>query len=707
MIRTTPAPEDARPTVAGPVVGPSSLAYQPPIDGLRGLAVLAVLLFHAGHLDGGFLGVDLFFTVSGYLITSLLLAEHARSGRIGLGRFWGRRARRLLPALFVLIAAVLLFYAEWGAPGEDEQLRGPGLAGLFYVANWYTVVEGGYWDLFSAPSPLEHLWSLAIEEQFYLLWPFVVVLVLGRLRGNARTLGFVAAGAAAVSAVLMAWFASTDVERAYLGTDSRIGSILIGAVVAVALRHQDRRAPTPGSRALPILAGLAAAGLLAMWVTADGTAGSLLYRGGFTVHALLVAVVITAVTRRPTTAMARGLSWRPIVAVGLVSYGLYLWHWPVFVWLTPDRTGLVGWALTAVRFAVSFALAIASYHLIERPIRRGALRPRFAVPLAVAGAAVLAAAVVVVSRPPSEAVVTTAPLAPVGAAPPTVAPATTQASSTSAASAPSSTAPTTSTTSPTTPPSTAPVTTPPPPPISPLVHTVPPSPAQIRQPTPDDPLRVVLIGDSYMYDAAPGIEAGLEATGLAKVVDRSVLGFGVTMDGWDRTLVRAIDTERPDLVVTMWARYDVDWLSTHEPAEYAARLQEAAGLLLSSGAHLLVVGLAPSEVGYGMHDHVPRGINELFAGLPALFPGQVTYLDPDPVVAPSGQPTLAVPVPGGELRVRKVDLSHYCPDGAARFGQALIDLLAVTAAVPAPATDWYAGRWREEGRYDNPPGSCR
>jgi hypothetical protein len=367
--------------------------------------------------------------------------------------------------------------------------------------------------------------------------------------------------------------------------------------------------------------------------------------------------------------------------------------------------GFSGWALTAVRFAVAFGLAYASYRLIERPIRRGALRPRLAVPAAVAAAVALAAAVLVVSRPPDrDELVTGAALAPTGAATTvatTVAPATTTTPTSSLAS-------TTPTTPPTTPPTTA-ATSPPTtagPTLSDLVRIVPSAPAPLRQPTPDNPLRVALFGDSYMYDAAPGIEAALEATGLVQVEDRSVLGFGLAKDDWPQHVNDAID-DGPELVVTMWARFDVGLVEEKGPAEFGARLQEAASMLLSGGAQLVVVGLAPSELGFGRHDLVSRGINDVFAGLPAVFPGRVTYLDPDPLVAPDGVPRLTIPVPGGELRVRKIDLGHYCPDGAARFGQALVEIVGVAARVPPPTAPWYAGPWRQDDRYDDPPGACR
>jgi len=450
--------------------------------------------------------------------------------------------------------------------------------------------------------------------------------------------------------------------------------------------------------------------LAVIWVAIDGD-DMALYRGGFTVHALAVAVIIVAITLHPDTALGRALSWRPLVAVGLISYGLYLWHWPVFVWMNPDRMGFSGWGLTLVRFAVAFGLAYASYRLIERPIRRGALRPRIAIPAAVAAAVALAVAVLVVSRPPDrDELVTGAALAPTGAVTTAAtAPALTLATPSTSAVATSVDTPSSVPTTPPTTPLTTAATSPPTtagPTLSDLVRIIPSAPAPLRQPTPDNPLRVALFGDSYMYDAAPGIEAALEATGLVQVEDRSVLGFGLAKDDWAEHINDAID-DGPELVVTMWARFDVGLVEERGAAEFGARLQQATSMLLSGGAQLVVVGLAPSELGFGQHDQVSRGINDVFAGLPAVFPGRVTYLDPDPLVAPDGVPRLTIPVPGGELRVRKIDLGHYCPDGAARFGQALVEIVGVAARVPPPTAPWYAGPWRQDDRYDDPPGACR
>ena len=238
---------------------PGHLAYQPALDGLRAVAVAAVIAYHLGYpwARGGYLGVDTFFVLSGYLITSLLLTEARAEGRIDLPTFWVRRARRLLPAL-LLVLAVIAIYGAWSTPTDAQAaLRADGLFALFYSANWHFIADNNsYFDLFAAPSLLEHTWSLAIEEQFYLVWPLVVAACLRIGRGRRTLVVVVATCAALGSAALMAALAD-DATRAYFGTDTRVHSLLIGALLAVLLA---RRANVQSSR--PV----AYAGVLALGV---------------------------------------------------------------------------------------------------------------------------------------------------------------------------------------------------------------------------------------------------------------------------------------------------------------------------------------------------------------------------------------------------------------------------------------------------------
>ncbi len=353
---------------------------------MRGLALLGVLLFHAdGALPGGYLGVDLFFVLSGYLITALLLAEHRDTGRIALGAFWRRRARRLFPALLSLMPAIALDVRYLAKPSELAGLRADALGTLFYVANWRSIfAQKSYWDLFSAPSPLEHTWSLSIEEQFYVVWPLIVALLLRRYTGRAVRVAALVLAALSVVAMLML-FDPANTSRVYLGTDTRAASILVGAALATWVAP----GATFGARAVRALdaLGIAAfAGLALAWWRLDGQS-PFLYRGGFWLTELGVLALIVCAVAREQSVVARALAVKPLVLLGTISYGVYLWHWPVNVVLSAERVHLHGLALHALRFALTFGIAIVSYHYFENPIRKRGIpfgHPIVVVPAAVA-----------------------------------------------------------------------------------------------------------------------------------------------------------------------------------------------------------------------------------------------------------------------------------------------------------------------------------
>jgi peptidoglycan/LPS O-acetylase OafA/YrhL len=365
--------------------GAARLAHRPALDGLRALAVVAVLLHHARipGVRAGFVGVDVFFTLSGFLITSLLLVEHRRTGRVALGAFWLRRARRLLPALFAVVLAVSLTSPFWMDPVPRSALVGDGLAAVFYVANWRAVAGGtDYFAAFGPPSALAHTWSLSVEEQFYVVWPLVVAAaaaVGARLRPLRRSAPALLVGVAVASALLTVRLAQADPMRAFYGTDSRAQELLLGAALGVlAVRHGWWDAPAAAAgrrtgRALDLLgaAGLVGLGLVVVLVVDPaGWAAS----GGFAVTAVLTAAVLAAVAGPATGRVAALLSWRPLVAVGVVSYGVYLWHWPVYLVLDPVRTrlddgGADDVLLTGLRLGVTGLLAALSYRFVEQPVR--------------------------------------------------------------------------------------------------------------------------------------------------------------------------------------------------------------------------------------------------------------------------------------------------------------------------------------------------
>ena len=334
----------------------------------------AVLLYHAraGWTPGGFLGVDLFFVLSGYLITSLLLVEHRRLGGIGLARFWAGRVRRLLPAATLVIAVCVIVAAAFYR-GELGRVRGDALASILYVNNWHQVIAShSYFAAFGRPSPLQHYWSLAVEEQFYLVWPLVLVAGLAwRRRGWLVTL---AVALAAGSGVLMAllYRAGSDPSRVYYGTDTRATPLMVGAILAFGW-PMGRLTVTAGRGARPLLdvLGLAGLGALLLLIATWHDYDPFLYRGGFAVAAVAAAALIAAAAH-PTSDVAKALAWRPLRWIGQRSYGIYLWHWPVMVFSRPGiDLRWSSWALVPAQIGLTVGLAALSYRYVEMPVRRG------------------------------------------------------------------------------------------------------------------------------------------------------------------------------------------------------------------------------------------------------------------------------------------------------------------------------------------------
>jgi len=362
------------PTPAKPKGHSPRLPYLPALDGLRALAVIAVLFYHAGlrWMPGGFLGVEIFFTISGYLIASLLLSEWRETGGIVLKQFWLRRARRLLPALFAVIIGALAFSVIF-LPDEVASLRSDALAAFGYSTNWYLIFSNkSYFETAGRPSMLQHLWSLAVEEQFYVIWPLAFTLAMRRWRERSVLIGVIVVAAA--SALLMGVVYQPDVDpsRVYYGTDTRAAGILIG--VALAFVWAPGRSEGRSAR-LPLDAiGCAALGALLIFCLVVTEFDPFLYRGGFTLVALSTAILVAASVHRKSRILQALLGFPALRWVGLRSYGIYLWHWPVFVLTRPQLdTPLDGLPLLALRFALTLILAEISFRLVETPVRSGVI----------------------------------------------------------------------------------------------------------------------------------------------------------------------------------------------------------------------------------------------------------------------------------------------------------------------------------------------
>ncbi|MFH8407090.1 acyltransferase family protein [Streptomyces sp. NPDC018019] len=339
-----------------------------PLDGLRGLAVLGVLFFHAGHFGGGFLGVDLFFVLSGFLITGLLLKEAAdHQGGIGLAAFWERRARRLLPALTVMIVVTLLLVWAAGPPYLLGFALEDGPWAALQATNWHFISEQvGYWND-ADTRVFSHLWSIGVEWQFYVVWP-VVVALLARGRATRRLVPVFAAAGAVISLTAMVALAhGPDTTRVYEGTDTRAFSLLLGALMATApVRRLLAKVP---SRLAGGLCALLVCGLGTYWFLTDGPNSPFLFRGGLFLHSLAAVLLIALLAHAPAGLAGRLLGSRPLRSLGGVSYSLYLWHWPVYLLLTEEVLGFGGWARTAVIVLVSLAAGFLSKVLVEDPIR--------------------------------------------------------------------------------------------------------------------------------------------------------------------------------------------------------------------------------------------------------------------------------------------------------------------------------------------------
>lgn len=656
--------------------------YVPALDGLRALAVIGVLVFHDDRLGGGFLGVDLFFAVSGLLITSLLIDEHDRSGTIDLIGFWGRRLRRLLPAALMLLVATVIVFRLFADTGEWIVARTDAPWAQFYVANWHLIASGNsYWDSFAAPSAFEHLWSLAIEEQFYLVWPVVVMVVLARRQLRDLTV-VVAVGTLLSIAAMVLIFDGGDPTRVYMGTDTRAFSLLVGALFALpAIRGQIDRFVGNRARFATVIAVSLLGGIGVMWVVAEGSS-DWLFRGGLPAHsamsALLAAFVVSGLTH-----VSSVLSARPLVAIGRLSYSLYLWHWPVFVFVNPDRFALDRWLITAIRFAVSLVLSVASYRLVEKPVRfrapwahgsRG--RATFAVSMLVAVIVWVAIPVPATTNAVNDAAltavlasnpmpVTTPPISPVTS--------TIPASTTTTAPLPPATSSTSTSTTTTT--------------------TIAPS---------GPPVETLLwYGDSIANDTWPPLGAALTEAG----VDARSAAFGgvglVAREGFDDpfgVLTGHLDEVDPDLLVMQLSLWDGYESSENQVAAF----DELGQIITERNLRLALVTIPVRS-----DDQADPGEAVLVANaeqFAAEHRNLVVLLDQTEVFGD----TFRLDIDGDGNPERKRDGVHLCPTGALAITFWLVKQLSVNyegIAVPE-SSEWILGDWRNAERYDDPPGAC-
>jgi peptidoglycan/LPS O-acetylase OafA/YrhL len=355
----------------------------PGLDGLRAIAVLAVIAYHLGigWMPGGLLGVGVFFTLSGYLITDLLLAQ-VDSGGIKLGSFWLARARRLLPALIVMLVVVMAWVTVIG-PHQPPDFRQAVLSAAVYVNNWWQIFHDvSYFAQFSAPAPLNHLWSLSVEEQFYIVWPFALMLAiryLPRMEPRAGTrprLGAIIFALAIASGILMAilYQPQSDPSRVYYGTDTRAIELLVGAALAAVWPSRRLRSNISSeARRLIDAAGIIGLGVIALMFLRSTELSPFLYRGGFLILSLATALLVAALAH-PASRLGPLLGGQPLRWIGERSYGIYLWHFPIIALTSPEGAEGPGLVRGVLQVAATIGVAALSWKYVEDPIRRWGLR---------------------------------------------------------------------------------------------------------------------------------------------------------------------------------------------------------------------------------------------------------------------------------------------------------------------------------------------
>lgn len=538
---------DAAASASGP------LAHLPALDGLRAIAVATVVAYHLDLVGqrGGFLGVDLFFVISGYLITTLLLRERDATGRIALGSFWIRRFRRLVPPLVVMLAATVLTARAVGATQQWGTVRDDALATLGYVANWrFIVAEQSYFEQLLAPSPLRHMWSLAVEEQWYLVWP-VVVVGLVRFGRQRVALGVTIAFALSSAVAMAVQYDPADPSVVYYATHTRAQQLLVGAVLAWMLRLWPRLAARRDAALHRAIAMVALCAFALVTIVADDEA-AWLYRGGFLVVSVIAAVIVWA-TAAPDGGAIGWLAATPLQWLGVRSYALYLWHWPVIVFIGgPIDLGTDRWATVVIQVALSIALADLTHRLVERPLRslpQAAPERRRRIGTAWIGAtAVVALLAVSVLRPVGSATTAAAsdglllPDLP-AAAPPATTTATTTASATTGAATSLPPDPGAGTDA-----------------VAPEI--TPATVATTVTSEPPDPAVALVIGDSTVFELTFAASTLPDASDDWTIVTHSRLGCGITPS-------MAVDVERtvPTADNTACADWRGEWTASIEAVD--------------------------------------------------------------------------------------------------------------------------------------------
>ncbi len=650
----------------------SSRQHLPQLDGVRAVAIALVIAYHLGYLPGGWVGVDVFFVLSGYLITSILLRDQGPLRH--LGRFWGRRSRRLLPAVLLLLV-VMSAYAHLGGPGVvPAQMRGPALATAFYAANWQQIVAGSsYFAHFEFPSVFQHTWSLAIEEQYYLLWPLILAALVRLSGGRRRRLVAATTVLLATSAVWMGVAAHVfGANRAYLGTDTRAWELLLGGALSMAFPPER---PTLGRLPWPAatVAGLAG---VSVGIAFTGAPGGWIWDGGLVAMGLGSALVISGVVQAPAGPVARMLSLPPVAWVGRISYSLYLWHWPVIVTLTESTTGLSGAGLLAARLAAMLGASVVSYYAVEQPLRtfdwsRLAARAHVPGPLFPAAALSVSALLVIgATVGPARA----------GSAPVPEASIDTGGPADSGA------------------------------------YRVDLGPA-----SPRNPYRVWVLGDSVMADAAPGLVAALDASpGMKVVLNSAFPGWGLTVDrAFPKDAGPAVERSRPQIAVGTWSWDDTEALA--DPVAYRDRLGSVVAALLSAPYNLELVVLlqfpqagpylgqtSPKAGAEWKRENAAQGAwDQAAEQVTYRFPGRALYFQTSQVFAPSGRFYEWLRTGSGAwLRARKIDGTHFCPFGSAVMGALVAKDFARILDIGPLRPGWETGPWVRQPRYNNPPGAC-